>query len=124
MQGETCRVACTLGLLPCAEPLDGAQCTAHPVNTAYPAVCCSCVAVAAAAGKCSFPVAWQGYQACASYDLENWFRCGKRGGGGHSHSHHVKGRFTRPMWALSLLCGECVHPMGPTRLATTNKRSQ
>jgi hypothetical protein len=27
------------------------------------------------AGQCSFPVAWQGYQACASYDLEHWFRC-------------------------------------------------
>ncbi|WIA12468.1 hypothetical protein OEZ85_012503 [Tetradesmus obliquus] len=26
------------------------------------------------AGQCSFPVAWQGYQACASYDLEHWFR--------------------------------------------------
>lgn len=26
------------------------------------------------AGDCSFPVAWQGYQACASYDLERWFR--------------------------------------------------
>lgn len=27
------------------------------------------------AGKCSFPKAWIDYQACASYDLENWFRC-------------------------------------------------
>eukprot|EP00878_Enallax_costatus_P010763 GHUV01011240.1.p1 GENE.GHUV01011240.1~~GHUV01011240.1.p1 ORF type:complete len:336 (+),score=49.72 GHUV01011240.1:1466-2473(+) len=26
------------------------------------------------AGDCSYPVAWEGYQACASYDLERWFR--------------------------------------------------
>lgn len=26
------------------------------------------------AGDCSFPKAWEGYQACASYDLEHWFR--------------------------------------------------
>jgi hypothetical protein len=26
------------------------------------------------AGSCSFPDAWPGYQACASYDLEHWFR--------------------------------------------------
>jgi hypothetical protein len=34
------------------------------------------------AGKCSFPVAWQGYQACASYDLEHWFRCSAAAGVG------------------------------------------
>lgn len=26
------------------------------------------------AGHCSFPAAWQGYSACASYDLQHWFR--------------------------------------------------
>jgi len=30
------------------------------------------------AGQCSFPKAWEGYQACASYDLEHWFRWGRR----------------------------------------------
>ena len=26
------------------------------------------------AGESSFPVAWPGYRACASYDLKDWFR--------------------------------------------------
>jgi len=26
------------------------------------------------AGKSSFPEAWPGYRACASYDLKEWFR--------------------------------------------------
>ncbi len=26
------------------------------------------------AGSSSFPVAWQGYQACASHNLKDWFR--------------------------------------------------
>ena len=26
------------------------------------------------AGQSSFPEAWPGYKACASYDLQNWFR--------------------------------------------------
>ena len=27
------------------------------------------------AGQCSYPDGWSGYAACASYDLEHWFRC-------------------------------------------------
>lgn len=27
------------------------------------------------AGQASYAPAWKGYQACASYDLEDWFRC-------------------------------------------------
>lgn len=30
--------------------------------------------VCASPGKCSFPEAWKDYRACASYDLEDWFR--------------------------------------------------
>jgi murein tripeptide amidase MpaA len=26
------------------------------------------------AGQSSYPEAWQGYKACASYDLQHWFR--------------------------------------------------